>query len=130
MILLDTHVVIWLINAPERISRAAAQAIAEAGADGTLPAISIVSLYEIAYAQRRGRVQIHIADAELVKRIREWFDLRPITDTIMLEAARLPEPFHGDPLDRLIAATAIVEDRVLLTSDRAIRAAGRCKTVW
>jgi PIN domain nuclease of toxin-antitoxin system len=42
----------------------------------------------------------------------------------------LPDPFHGDPMDRIIAATAIVEDCVLLTIDEKIRQSGVCKTLW
>lgn len=63
-------------------------------------------------------------------RLRATFDLRPITEAITFKAGMLPDHFHGDPMDRIVAATAIVEDCVLLTIDARIRGSGVCKTLW
>ena len=130
MILLDTHVVVWLMTTSERISKPAAEAIAAWGAKGERPGVSSASVYEIAYGARRGRIQLHTTGAEFLNRLRGPFNLLPITDGIALQAAAFAEPFHGDPMDRIIAATAIVENCVLLTADRKIRDAGVCKTLW
>lgn len=130
MILLDTHVVIWLMNAPHRVSKAAAAAIAETGAGGALPAVSAISIYELIYAQRRGRVQFHVPIAALLGKMRAWFNLRPVTETIAIEAAALPAPFRGDPMDRIIAATAIVENCTLITADERILSSGVCRVLW
>ena len=130
MILLDTHVVIWAMDAPGRISKAAGKAIAEAGAQGRLPGVSTASVFELVYARRRGRVQTHVSDAVLLEKMRAWLRFFPVTDTIAFEAAALPQSFHGDPMDRIIAATAIVEGCTLLTADGRIRAAKVCKTLW
>ena len=130
MILLDTHVVIWLMTTPDRLSTEAVLAIDNAGRAGTRPLVSTASIYEILCAKRRKRVQIHVSDAVLIKRLRALFDFFPITEIIAIEAAALPEPFHGDPLDRLIAATALVEKCTLITGDQRIRSANVCTTVW
>jgi PIN domain nuclease of toxin-antitoxin system len=130
MILLDTHVVIWLLTDPKRISKAAADAIAEHGSKGMLPGISAASIYELIYAKRRGRIQLHTPDAALLTRMRQWFDLIPITDGIAVEAAGFTGAFHGDPMDRLIAATARTGGYTLLTVDDKIRDAGVCKVLW
>ncbi|MGA2674103.1 MAG: type II toxin-antitoxin system VapC family toxin [Terracidiphilus sp.] len=130
MILLDTHVVIWLMTSPERISKAAAEAIAQSGADGTLPGVSAATIFELFYLGKRGRVQLHLTDAAILERMRGCFDLCPITVMIAIEAAALAEPFHGDPMDRLIAATARVEGRTLISADSRIRAANACKVLW
>lgn len=130
MILLDTHVVIWLMNAPERVSKAAVSAIAATGAQGQLPGVSVASLFELIYTRQRGRIQLHASDAEILQRMRAWFDIRPIAESIAIQAASLPDPFHGDPMDRLIAATALVEQRTLITADRRIHACRVCKTLW
>jgi PIN domain nuclease of toxin-antitoxin system len=53
-----------------------------------------------------------------------------LTAEIAVCAAGLPDPFHGDPIDRMIAATAIVGDCVLITHDDRIRKANVCKTLW
>jgi len=130
MILLDTHVVVWLLTSPDRISKAAVEAIAASGAKGRRPAVSSASVFEIAYGASRGRIQLHIARSGFLDRLRATFDLRPVTEAIAFQAGTLPDPFHGDPMDRIIAATAIVEDYVLLTIDGKIRDAGVCKTLW
>lgn len=130
MILLDSHVVAWLMNAPERISVAAATAIANWGMQGRRPAISSVTVYEISYGVRRGRIQLHVAEDEFLARLQAVFELRPISSEIALIAGALPEPFQGDSMDRMIVATAIVEDSVLLTADAEIRRSAACKTLW
>jgi PIN domain nuclease of toxin-antitoxin system len=130
MILLDTHVVVWLLTSPERISKAAARAIVHWSAKGERPAVSSVTVYEIAYGARRGRLQLNVTESAFLDRLRTAFDMLPVTDAIAFEAAALPEPFHGDPMDRMIAATAIVEGCVLLTMDDKIRASNVCKTLW
>ena len=57
-------------------------------------------------------------------------ELIPLTAGIALCAGELPDPFHGDPMDRMIAATAITEKCVLITADSKIRAASLCKVIW
>jgi len=130
MILLDTHVVIWLMTTPERISSLAAATIDHAGDDGTRLALSTVSVYEILYTKRRNRVQLHVSEAVLIKRMRARFDFLPVTEAVAVEAAGLIEPFHGDPMDRIIAATALVEKCALITCDERIRGANVCTTIW
>jgi PIN domain nuclease of toxin-antitoxin system len=39
-------------------------------------------------------------------------------------------PLHGDPADRLIVATALTRDALLVTKDQAIRESGLVQTVW
>ncbi|MGO8758105.1 MAG: type II toxin-antitoxin system VapC family toxin [Terracidiphilus sp.] len=130
MILLDTHVVIWLMNAPHRVSTAATEAIAENGKDGALPCVSAISIYELMYAQRRGRVQFQIPVTALLGKMRAWFRVRPVTESVAIEAATLPASFHGDPMDRIVAATAIVERCTLITADERILSSGVCRTLW
>lgn len=130
MTLLDTHVVIWLMTSPERISKNAAQAIDLAGARGERAAVSSASVYEIGYGARLGRIRLHVGGPRFLGRLGATFHLRPVTEEIAFQAAAFPEPFHGDPMDRMIAATAIVENCVLLTADYKIRQAGVCQTLW
>jgi len=82
-------------------------------------AVSAVSLYEVANLSRRGRVDLQMP-------MQQWFDLAfadsslsllPVTPAIAIEAAMLPDGFHGDPIDRIIAATARVHNLVLCTHD-------------
>ena len=130
MILLDTHIVIWLAFTPDKISRPAAGAIRKAEISGEIMGISAMTLYEVAQSIRRGRIQPAMPHQIFLDRIRSQFKVLSVSDSIAVCAAQLPAPFHGDPMDRIIAATAIVEDCVLITHDDRIRKAKVCKVVW
>jgi PIN domain nuclease of toxin-antitoxin system len=130
MILLDTHTAVWLLVSPGRLSIKAREAILRARTTGEDLGYSPVSLYEIAYSMRRGRLLLNVSLAEFIAEMEAMLTLIPITSSIAVCAAELAEPFHGDPMDRMIAATAIVQDCVLLTADGGIRRAEVCKTLW
>jgi PIN domain nuclease of toxin-antitoxin system len=57
-------------------------------------------------------------------------DLLPITAEIAAHAGSLSEPVHGDPIDRLIIATALAAKAKLITADKQIRALELVETVW
>jgi PIN domain nuclease of toxin-antitoxin system len=54
----------------------------------------------------------------------------PVTNTIALKAVRLPLKLLADPVDRLVMATAVVLDLVLITKDKKMHKEARVKTVW
>lgn len=129
MIVVDTHVVIWLLTAPEKISKRAAAAIAADGRLGVLPVLSAATLYELTYAQQRNRMRVLVAEEEFYRGIRAWFRTLEVSEEIALAAGRLA-PFHGDPMDRMIAATAMVHKCPLITADRRIHEAKVCTAIW
>jgi PIN domain nuclease of toxin-antitoxin system len=93
-------------------------------------AFSPVSFYEIANAARRGRLHLHSTIQEFIAAAQQRLELEPLTPAIAICAAELPKPFHGDPMDRIITATAIVGGYTLITRDDRIRKANLCKTLW
>ena len=54
----------------------------------------------------------------------------PLNRNVALQAARLADPFPKDPMDRLIAGTALAHDLTLLTADENIHRAAACKLLW
>lgn len=130
MILVDTHVIIWLLTDPGRLSSPAHEAILEARIAGERIAYSPVSLYEIAYAIRRKRLPLNSPAEAFIEAIQGKLTMVPLTAEIAVLAAELPDSFHGDPFDRMIAATAIVGDCVLITHDDRIRKSKACKVLW
>jgi PIN domain nuclease of toxin-antitoxin system len=129
LILLDTHVVIWLAQDYGRISTKAQSAIEEARNNSSL-AISGITLFEIALLASRGRISL-IPDVETVlPEIERRFTVFSITANIAMQAFELPANYPKDPVDRIIGATALIEDIPLLTADRAIRTSRAVPTIW
>ena len=130
MILLDTHVAIWLVASPRRLSQRARLAIHAARQSGDTIACSAASLFEIVYVTRQNRIPLVAPQEDFIAAVRRTFDWAPLTAEIAVHAAELTDPFHGDPLDRMIAATAIAENCTLITADEKILNSGVCKTLW
>ena len=130
MIVLDTHVLIWLIGSPERISKTATVAIQETRLRAEMPAVSCQSFYEIARSIVRGRVKINSPLAAIVESIEMRFHVIPLSAQIGRLAAELSSSFPGDPFDRIIAASAIAHGASLVTADKNIRRSKEVKTIW
>lgn len=129
MILLDTHVLIWMGRDPRKLTRRAAQAIRRAHSSGGL-AISCMSLFEIAHLSVRGRLALKAGLDVVLSEVEKQCVILPLTTSVVVAAARLPEAFPADPMDRIIGATAQVEGIALVTADARIRAAKIVETVW
>jgi PIN domain nuclease of toxin-antitoxin system len=129
MILLDTHVLVWAADGPDRLSRTAVSEIRRARRDGGL-AISAMSLWELAFLLTRGRIQMYGTVESSMRLLTEEVTVIPITPEIAVLAALFPEDYPGDPGDRLIGATARAEGLTLITHDERIRKSPLIKTVW
>lgn len=130
MILLDTHVVVWLAGEPTQISRRAHAAIDEARAAGSGLAISDMTLLELAMLSRRSKLRVISSLGRFLAELELRFRIMPITAKASVCAATLPSSYPNDPADRIIGATAIVEGLSLITADRAISRSGAVRTIW
>ena len=124
MILLDTHVLIWLLIAPENLSPKAKKAILAARKSGPL-ALSAISLWEIAWLTENKRIDIDVSVDSFVKKCASYVQVLPITQEIAVRSTRFPKSYPNDPQDRIIGATAIVEGTRLLTHNKLIVRSGQ-----
>ena len=130
MILLDTHVAIWLAQDYQRISPTARSKIEDARRKEQGLAVSGITLLEIARLGSSGQINL-IPDAETVlAEFERRFTVLPITANIALQAYELPSSYPKDPADRIIGATALIGDLPLVTADAAIRKSRAVLTIW
>jgi PIN domain nuclease of toxin-antitoxin system len=129
MILLDTHVLVWMASEPKQLSRRAHQAIRQAR-QTTGIAVATITLWELAWLAENGRIQISASVESFVREIVTRVILKPITPEIAALAVRLPAAFPKDPADRLITSTAMIEGAPLITADARIRQTKVVQTIW
>jgi PIN domain nuclease of toxin-antitoxin system len=129
MILLDTHVLVWAVAEPKRLSNAASLAIRQALKDGGL-AVAAITLWELAVLVTRGRIQGYGTVDDSVRLLTQGVIVKPITAGIAAIASQFPQGYPRDPADRLIGATAKAEGIPLLTRDERLRADPLLQTIW
>jgi PIN domain nuclease of toxin-antitoxin system len=128
VILLDTHAWIFMVDAPKRLGRAARRVIAKADRIG----VAAVSMWELALLVEKERISL---DRELLEWIRDALgqarvELLPMTPAVVATAHQLRGALAGDPGDRIIVATALVEGVKLVTKDERIADSGIVPVVW
>lgn len=128
-LLLDTHVLIWWIGTPGKLSSAAHEAVSDAA---SAVHVSAASAWEVATKLRLGRLQEEAA-AELVANFQaivagQRFRVLPIDHDDAILAGSLPMA-HGDPFDRMLAAQSLRRDLVLVSIDAALDQS-TCRRLW
>jgi PIN domain nuclease of toxin-antitoxin system len=129
MILLDTHVVVWLAFEPGKLSKRAKEAIRVARLEGGL-AIAAISLLELAWLVKNGRLETTLSTESFVRLCASKMTVLPITPEIAARAVSFPDSYPKDPQDRLIGATALVEGVELVTHDKSIKKSGLVQVIW
>jgi PIN domain nuclease of toxin-antitoxin system len=130
VILVDTHVVVWLAFDQDRISRKARTAIDDARKNADGLAISDISLLELTTLASKGRIRLDISLEAFLQEVASRFVVLPISGRACARAMGLPATYPKDPADRIIGATALVEGLSLLTADRGIRRSRTVQTIW
>ena len=118
MILLDTHVAIWIATnaALGRRSRA----LIEQALTARKLTISAVSFWELSLLIVKGRFETTKTAAVLRNELLDTGVIElPLTGPVAILSAELNN-LHGDPADRFIAATAIAHDATLVTADKQL----------
>ena len=130
MILVDTHIVVWLALQPDKISKKARTAIEDARRIGQGIGLSDIVLLEISALERKARIRINSSLETFLAEIEARFIVLPITGRICVRALSLPASYPNDPADRIIGATALVEGVPLITADAGIHGSKAVRTIW
>ncbi len=130
LILLDTHVVIWLASGETPLSTKAQAAIDEARRNQQALSISDFTMFELVMIFRKKRVGLNISLASFLFEVEQRFVVLPITRDVCVQTLAFPRKYPRDPADLIIGATAVVNGLTLVTADRAIRESGAVPTIW
>lgn len=130
LLLLDTHVWLWLVGGAEPLKRPVLSAVEGAARRGRIR-VSAISVWEVAMLEAKGRIRLAKDRLAWVQEALSapGTSLVPLTPEIAVESSRLPGEFHGDPADRILVATARLLGGTLLTRDERILAYGKGKLV-
>jgi PIN domain nuclease of toxin-antitoxin system len=128
VIVLDTHAWLWWAAGSSDLGRTARRELRRARHIG-IPAICCM---EVATLAAKGRI---LLDRPTLRWLDEALaeprvDLLPLTPAVAAKAAELGADFPGDPADRLIVASAILQSATLLTKDRRIASFSGVETAW
>ena len=121
-LLLDTHVWLWFAEKNDAITPKIKSLIEQAADSGEL-FLAPISIWEVAMLTAHQKVTLTLPCLEWVEKSLKHMNMQlvPLSAKIAIESCYLPGLFHGDPADRLIVATARVEDLSLLTKDHKIQ---------
>ena len=116
-LLLDTHTLLWAMRNNPKLSRTAYMAISNLGNEGY---VSVISVWEATIKHRSGKLPEAAPLVHNPRRVLSAMRLHPLP--LQLEDARLVGSLvssHKDPVDRMLAAQALLGGLTLVSNDAA-----------
>ena len=131
MILRDTHVWLWWLSDPRRLTRRARAAVDAAVADEAV-LVSAISVWEVAMLVERGRLRLRMPVEDWIARSEAlpFITFIPVDNAVAVRSVNLPAPLHPDPADRMIVATALLQGCPLVTKDHKLHAFRPIECIW
>lgn len=120
-VVLDTHVWIWLVDGNSQLLPRIRVLIDDAARMGAV-LIPAICVWEVATLELKGRLVLQKDPRDWVREAlnQPGISLVPHSAEIALDSCYLPGDLHQDPADRLIVATARIENAVVVTRDRRL----------
>ena len=130
-IVLDTHAWLWWAAEDPRLSAAARRAI-NRSLETEEVLLSLISVWELAKKVEKRQLVLDRPVGQWIDKavMREGLQLVELTRPVLIASCQLPAPFHGDPADQIIVATARDREATLVTKDAQIRGYAHVKSVW
>ena len=121
LLLLDTHVLVWLVLGERMLRTQAREAIHEASRQDRI-LVSAITPWEIGVLASKKRIDLHRDAMEWVRGVLSFagVSLVPLEPEIAVASTCLPWEMHADPADRILVATARHLGATLVTADRAL----------
>jgi PIN domain nuclease of toxin-antitoxin system len=129
--LLDTHTWIWWNMNPKKLSKKVKKLIHDTeGYDELL--LSAISPWEFSKLLEKKRLGISCNPEDWIKAALDMPKLRviPLHPILAYRSTILPQPFHDDPADQIIVASAREENATILTKDQKILTYKHVKSLW
>jgi len=117
MILLDTHVFIWLVNGDDKLSEKCIKTLKE----DQNKFLSVISTWEISLLLEKDRIRINYSFDDWIHNALAAYNIQLMNlDLDIIITYHKLNDFHSDPADKLISATSICKNIPLLTFDRKL----------
>lgn len=131
MIVLDTHVLVWWLSEPKKLSDKARKKInEEVKKEGLL--VSSISVWEIYMLVKKGRLKLTMDVDSWLEKVEGLPAIRfiPVDNKVASKSVTLPGKLHDDPADRMIIVTALQQGAVLITGDKRILDYPHVRSLW
>jgi PIN domain nuclease of toxin-antitoxin system len=129
--LLDTHTWIWWNMNPSSLSQKVRRLIESTDNYSEL-LLSAISPWEFSKLLEKKRLGISVNPEDWIKTALEMPKLKiaPLSPILAYRSTTLPQPFHDDPADQIIIATAREENAIVLTKDDRILSYKHVQSLW
>ena len=129
-VLLDTHILVWLLNNEKKLSQRLKLSILQARSEKRL-FISPMTSWEIGMLESKGRMSFEIPCLDWIEQTLKLADIQlaSITPSILVKSSNLEGSLSKDPVDRILVATAMESHHVLVTCDEKIISFARSNSV-
>lgn len=129
--LLDTHTWIWWNMNPQNLSQRVAEIIGNTNAYEEI-LLSAISPWEFSKLIEKRRLGVSCSPEHWINTALDMPKLRlvPLSPILSYRSTVLPQPFHHDPADQIIVATAREENATILTKDERILEYENVRSLW
>jgi len=117
VLLLDTHILLWALDAPQRLP---ADLVAQIESPETVVYFSAASIWEIAIKTALGKIDFRYSPREIAQAAKDTgFAELAVSAAHAASITQLP-PYHRDPFDRLLIAQALSLPAQFVTVDAVL----------
>ena len=131
-IIIDTHILIWYIISPNKLSNLASVNLQTTISNGFPLYLSAISLVEICFLIEKGKIPAIVWQRILTElnNIDSAIEIIFLTQKIAISVQQIDRAVVPELPDRIIAATALSLNLPLITKDHKIRALSNIQTIW